>query len=148
MCLKNKIACWFGAIFVSISIGALAQNYTYDDLGRVKTVSYSSTATRYNYDNADNRTSTVTTANTPPTCTNPTYTVTGIPSYATATITITASAIIALCTDPNGDTLTVTIPTPLPYSFSISAGQTVKIPYTVFDGQSGTGSGVITYTRP
>lgn len=146
MFLKYKIIIWIGALLVSV--GVLAETYIYDDLGRIKTVSYTSTATRYNYDNANNRTSSVTTPNTPPTCSSPTTNVTGVPSYATATITITAAAIISLCPDPNGDTLTITSPGALPYSFTLNAGQSVSVSFTVFDGKSGTSSGVITYKRP
>lgn len=150
-------------LYISIAASSLycfyfsaqAQTYTYDELGRVKAVAYSSKETKYDYDAADNRTSIITKgssssssgSNTFPVCTSPTYTITGVPSAVPAPITLTQSSLIALCTDANGDALAVTSPI-VPYSITISTGQTKTIPYSVSDGKGGTGNGIVTYKRP
>lgn len=130
----------------------LADTYTYDDLGRVKTVTSGSLVTTYTYDAADNRTSIQTAApntNHAPICTNQTTTMTGIPPMAGATVTITVSAALARCTDSDGDTMTILSSSPtLPYTFTIYSGQTRSASFTVSDGRGGTGSATITYTRP
>jgi YD repeat-containing protein len=128
----------------------LAETYTYDDLGRVKTVTNGTLVTTYSYDSADNRTSVQTAApntNHAPVCTNQTTTMTGIPPIATATVTITEAMVLARCTDPDGDAMTVLTPA-VPYTFTINAGQTRTTPFSVSDGRGGTGSGTITFIRP
>lgn len=135
--------------------------YTYDETGRVTTVTHPSGAkTGYQYDSAGNRATAVTaldgnvvmpgtpTQNHAPTCSSTTIVLTGLPSYATATVSVTSSQILALCSDADGDSMSVTSPT-LPASQTIPPGTTqVSFPFTVSDGHGGTGVGSITYHRP
>ena len=141
---------WFVAFGILGATCALAETYTYDDLGRVTTVTNGSLITSYTYDAADNRTSVQTAApntNRPPVCTDRTINMTGIPPIATATVTVTASMLLERCADPDGDALTVTTPV-VPHNFTINAGQTHQTPFTVSDGRGGTASATITWIRP
>lgn len=125
-------------------------SYTYDDLGRVKTVSYPSGAkSGYNYDTVDNRTTAQTALNgvlnNPPVCGNAPVAITGVPTFAPP-IQVTGSLTIIPCSDPDGDTLTVISPTTAP-TFTLAAGQSYTYNITVSDGKGGTAVGSITYTR-
>lgn len=82
------------------------------------------------------------TANSAPSCGSPSNQVTGNP----ASVTINASDILALCTDVNGNSLTVTSPS-VPYTFTLNPGAQKSVPYTVSDGNGGSGAGTITYTN-
>ena len=82
-----------------------------------------------------------------PACTNSSTTITGVPSYATASVTVTATMVTGQCSDADGDAMSVTSPA-VPYTFTINAGQTVNVNFSVSDGKGGTGSGVLTFTRP
>jgi len=129
----------------------LAETYTYDDLGRLRTVKNGSVTTTYTYDSADNRITVQSGApvtNQPPVCSSQTFPLTGIPPQATATDTITAAKVLARCSDPDGDPMTVTAPIPLPYTVTIPPGQNKVVPFSVSDGKGGTGSGTFSYIRP
>ncbi|MGN6424364.1 MAG: Ig-like domain-containing protein [Asticcacaulis sp.] len=128
-------------------------SYTYDDLGRLQTVTYPSGAkTGYSYDNADNRTQAQTALNGvlgggpnhPPICVTQTINITGVPTYVPS-ISVTGT-LSAPCNDPDGDVLTVTSPTSAP-TFTLSAGQSYSYNLTVSDGHGGTGTGTMVYHR-
>lgn len=133
-----------------VSSAQTTTSYTYDDLGRVKTVSYPSGAkSGYNYDKVDNRTSTQTALNgvlnNPPTCSSWGFDVNAAPGPYSGQVT--AAQILTHCTDPDNDPLTVTSPG-TPYNYTISSGQTQPVSFTVSDGKGGTASAVMVIHRP
>lgn len=157
---------WFSGIAAVAALSATpallwAQStttYTYDDLGRLKVVSYPSNAkTGYQYDAADNRTWTQTDLNgnlnppppppppnRPPNCGAVPIEITGVPAQV-YTITVTGS-INPPCNDPDGDTLTRTSPATAP-TFTLTQGQSYTYSISVSDGHGGTGTGSYTYHR-
>ncbi|ADU15330.1 RHS repeat domain-containing protein [Asticcacaulis excentricus] len=155
---RHKYATIFAATVQLLVVSAAsAQTYTYDDLGRLKIVTYSNgVKTGYSYDPADNRTKSQTALNgvlnfgSPPVCTNWTIAVGNVPPPPMGTNNVTisppANSFVSHCTDPDGNSMTLTSPTNL--SFPISRGQTIYVPYTVSDGQGGTGSATLTITFP
>lgn len=133
-----------------------AQTYTYDDLGRLKTVTPpAGMVTTYSYDSADNRVSKIVASSSsstgsPPVCTNWAITVNGVPAPPqgpnTVSITPGTSNFIAHCSDADGNTMTLVTPTAT--SFSVNRGQTISVPYSVSDGQGNTGSANLSITFP
>lgn len=85
-------------------------------------------------------------ANISPVCTNWTITLNiPAPPYGTnsTTVNVPASAFLSHCSDSDGGTLSVTSPA-MPLATQITRGQTLNFPYTVSDGQGGSGSAVLT----
>lgn len=133
--------------------------YKYDDLGRVVQAVQASMSTTYSYDTADNRILVQTVVGTSsssssggtdhaPTCNNWGIAMSNVPTYAgPVSGSLPAASFISNCTDVDGDTLTVTTPA-TPYSFTVSAHQTITVPFTVSDGRGGTGSAILTISRP
>lgn len=149
-----KSACFMvAAVLAAVAIAApsFAQDtttYTYDELGRVTTVTNPSGAkTGYNYDKADNRTRTQTalngvlSMNNPPSC--PSFTMTiNPPTNNPVQVQIPFGS---GCTDPDGDTITTN---PAPYTVTVYIHTSTAYPYTASDGKGGTASATITVTRP
>ncbi len=140
-------------LLVAASNG-IAQTYTYDDLGRVKSVTPASgSASTYNYDNADNRTCTalgtgVCATNHAPTCNNWVINMNSVPvNAAPVSGSVVAGSFLANCADADADTLTVSSPA-MPMPFTIAAHQTLNYAFSVSDGKGGTASAVLTMTRP
>jgi hypothetical protein len=101
------------------------------------------------FGNSPTRTFSVTTlapANHPPTCTNLAIGPITAPSYANITVTITAAMLIARCSDSDGNTLSVASPA-TPFDLHPGSGTTTTIPFTVSDGQGGTGGANVVVTR-
>jgi YD repeat-containing protein len=144
-----------------VSSAQTTTNYTYDDLGRLKTVSYpSGTQSAYNYDLADNRTSATTGvpgANQAPVCSARTISFAGtppnmsIPSFVFNPITINPP-----CTDADGNTMSlvsITAPATMGANntatvYNITPGYNVTLSYTISDGNGGTTTSTITIIRP
>ncbi len=139
------------AMLLSIAPLAIAETYTYDDLGRLKTVTHNGKTKVYYYDAAGNRTATETTDhipsdNAPPVCVNPTIYM-NVPSYAgPVSVSVSESQLVSTCHDDDLDTLTVTSHSSL--NISVSAGQSVTVSFVVSDGNGGTANGKMTYRRP
>lgn len=141
------------AILIAVAPGVLGQTtqtYTYDDKGRLHTVTYPSGAkTGYVYDGANNRVLSQTALdgvlNSPPSCGNMPYVISGVPPFV-PTITVSASFSPLPCHDPDGDPLTVT-PTSAT-TFTLAANQSFVVTFTVSDGKGGTAAGSLTYFRP
>jgi len=124
--------------------------YTYDDLGRLKSVTYpSGPKTGYNYDAADNRTKAQTALNgvlnSAPNCGVAYIPITVTPSSAPP-VPITGSLTTIPCSDPDGDTMTVISPTTAP-NFTLAAGQSYSYGITVSDGNGGVTPATVTYHR-
>lgn len=137
-------------IWPGVTSAQVTNTYTYDDLGRLTSVSYPSGAkTGYHHDAANNRTKTVTALNgvinSPPICGSQTVTITGVPGTAPP-ITVTGSLSIIPCGDPDGDALTLISPASAPV-FTLAAGKSYSYPITVSDGNGGTAVATITYYR-
>lgn len=162
-----KVSCVYRFCLSFISVFLIsdflhAQTYTYDEKGRVSSVSHGSKTTCYSYDSAGNRTSTLTSTspcssssssggqppNNPPICNNGAVHLGGIPPAAGAvTIPISAATFLSYCSDSDGDTLTLNTPN-TPYNVVISAGQTIVITFKVTDSKSPEVSATLTYSRP
>lgn len=159
------IAAFGAALLLAGFMPASAQDvtaYSYDELGRVTTVTHPSGAkSGYGYDKANNRAVTQTAlngvlnmppvpnSNQSPTCTNWSISLNiPYPPYGTNTATISPAVndFIAHCSDGDGGTLSLVSPSST--SVTINRGQTVYVAYTVSDGQGGTGSAYLTVTFP
>lgn len=125
-------------------------SYTYDELGRVISVSYpNGTTVSYQYDAAGNRT-VVTTgggggSNNAPTCVATAMTISS-PSPTAVNYPVSAANILSKCSDIDGDTLTVTSPV-TPYVVNLPQGTTRQFQYTVSDGRGGTATQTFTIRR-
>lgn len=130
-------------------------NYTYDDLGRLKTTTPATgQPSTYTYDNAGNRTAvqTGTTGgggtNHAPTCNSVVRYPSSPPSSVNpATYTVQANILINQCSDQDGDTLTVISPG-TPVTVTAYSGQPTYFTFTVSDGHGGTASADYTISRP
>lgn len=141
------------AVLSAMPLASSAQttttSYTYDDLGRLKTVSYPSGAkSGYNYDSTDSRTFGQTATNgvldNPPGCGVLPINITGVPGVAPP-ISVTGT-MNPPCSDPDNDPLTVISPASAP-TFTLAAGQSYSYNITVSDGRGGIATGTITYHR-
>ena len=148
--MRHAVSILFCAGLLTLPFAASAQsttNYSYDDLGRLKTVSSTSGTvykTVYSYDSVDNRTAATSHAglNGAPTC--PSFTITlNPPTNNPVQLTVPYGS---GCSDPDNDTLTVTSPA-APYTITVNIHTTTTLPYTVSDGQGATASGTITVVR-
>lgn len=127
-----------------------AQSYTYDEYGRLKVVTYSANVkTGYTYDKSDNRTNVQTTTNgvlnNPPVCDNWIIELSGIPQN-TVTIHPNVENFTDHCSDADGQALSLV--SPANRQVTINRTETKYVPFTVSDGNGGTGSALLTVTWP
>jgi YD repeat-containing protein len=141
------------ALLTGLASPGLTQStatYTYDALGRVRTVTDNSGSTTYTYDAADNRTKVVMGTNRAPVAANDTA---SVAPGGTVLIPVRAND-----TDADGDVLTITaVSTPtsgsatisngsISYSATPSASGTATFTYTVSDGKGGEATATVTVT--
>lgn len=154
------------ASLLLIPSSSFAQTYTYDNLGRVKTVTNNGVTITYNNDAADNRTSVTNggasppppppppppSSNNPPVCQNIVQTI-GAPWYATPSVALSLSSIIGpnsnngICSDPNGDVLTLVSANPALAPTQHPLTSTITFYFTVTDNKGGTASGTFLFKR-
>lgn len=149
-----------GFIAVPLFSSAQTTTYTYDDLGRVKTVSHpSGVQSTYSYDAADNRVSAITAvpgANQAPVCTARTITLPAPPNFSIPSLFLNPITLNPPCTDADGNTMTlvsVTAPAIMGANntaavYNITPGYNVTYAYTISDGNGGITTSTITIIRP
>jgi YD repeat-containing protein len=134
---------WLNPVKLSLGLAALlaftcgpavagTTTYRYDDLGRLVTVSPSSTSFKaFTYDAADNRTKIRVGANTAPTC--PSFNV--VVSQPNNNPITLAVPVGQGCSDADGDTVVVSAPT-TPYYVTVSQNAIIPVTYQATDGIS------------